>query len=149
MGLWGDGQTLWMTSLYQLWRFIAPALSDREKRWAYPLAGVFTLLFVFGVAIGYFALERGLVFLLDFGGDSLRPLIGVDALGEVSSARRLVVRFQGRNGSMSFGTRLPAAAQLSRYQESQRRGLMFHCFNVATIENMAAVRQTLQSEPEP
>jgi sec-independent protein translocase protein TatC len=65
--------------LYQLWRFIAPALSKREKRWAYPLAGVFALLFVFGVAIGYFALERGLVFLLDFGGDSLRPLIGVDA----------------------------------------------------------------------
>jgi uncharacterized protein (TIGR03032 family) len=28
MGLWGDGQTLWMTSLYQLWRFenaLAPA----------------------------------------------------------------------------------------------------------------------------
>ena len=65
--------------LYQLWRFIAPALSKREKRWAYPLAGVFALLFLFGVAIGYFALERGLVFLLDFGGDSLRPLIGVDA----------------------------------------------------------------------
>lgn len=21
LGLWGDGQTLWMTSLYQLWRF--------------------------------------------------------------------------------------------------------------------------------
>ena len=65
--------------LYQLWLFIAPALSKREKRWAYPLAGVFALLFLFGVAIGYFALERGLVFLLDFGGDSLRPLIGVDA----------------------------------------------------------------------
>jgi hypothetical protein len=50
---------------------------------------------------------------------------------------------------MSSGTRLPAAAQLSRYHESQRRGFTFHCFSVATIENMAAVRQTLQSEPEP
>jgi sec-independent protein translocase protein TatC len=65
--------------LYELWRFVAPALSKRERKWAYPLAGVFGLLFVFGVVVGYVALERGLVFLLDFGGDSLQPLIGVDA----------------------------------------------------------------------
>lgn len=65
--------------LYQIWRFVAPALSKNEKRWAYPLAGVLALLFLFGVTVGYLALERGLVFLLDFGGDSLRPLIGVDA----------------------------------------------------------------------
>lgn len=30
MGLWGDGQTLWMSSLYQLWRF-QNALSAGEK----------------------------------------------------------------------------------------------------------------------
>jgi sec-independent protein translocase protein TatC len=65
--------------LYQIWRFVAPALSTKEKRWAYPLAGLFGLLFIFGVAVGYLALERGLGFLLDFGGDSLRPLVGVDA----------------------------------------------------------------------
>ena len=76
-------------------------------------------------------------------------LIGTDASGEVNSARRSGARFQGRSRSTSSGTRLPAAAQLWRYDESQRRGLMFHCFSVATIENMAAVRQTLQSEPEP
>lgn len=65
--------------LYQSWRFVAPALSKKEKRWAYPLTAVFTALFMMGVAIGYLALERGLGFLLDFGGDSLQPLIGVDA----------------------------------------------------------------------
>lgn len=65
--------------LYQSWRFVAPALSKKEKRWAYPLTGVFTVLFVAGVWVGYLALGRGLVFLLDFGGDSLQPLIGVDA----------------------------------------------------------------------
>ena len=61
--------------LYQTWRFVAPALSKREKRWAYPLTAVFVLLFVAGVAVGYLALERGLVFLLDFGGDALVPVI--------------------------------------------------------------------------
>lgn len=65
--------------LYQSWRFVAPALSDREKRWAYPVSGVFALLFMAGVIVGYVALERGLVFLLDFGGDALQPLVGVDA----------------------------------------------------------------------
>ncbi|MGI9584537.1 MAG: twin-arginine translocase subunit TatC [Acidimicrobiia bacterium] len=65
--------------LYQLWRFTAPALTPREKRWAYPVTAVFVLLFVAGVVVGYLALERGLVFLLDFGGDSLQPVIGADA----------------------------------------------------------------------
>ena len=61
--------------LYQLWRFVAPALSRREKRWAYPLTAVFVALFIAGVVVGYVALERGLGFLLDFGGDALEPII--------------------------------------------------------------------------
>jgi sec-independent protein translocase protein TatC len=77
--------------LYQIWRFTAPALSKREKRWAYPLTGVFTALFFFGVAVGYVALERGLVFLLDFGGESLQPLIGVDAY--LRFATRFILAF--------------------------------------------------------
>lgn len=77
--------------LYQIWRFVAPALSPKEKRWAYPLTGVFTLLFVSGVFVGYIALERGLVFLLDFGGDSLQPLIGVDAY--LRFATRFILAF--------------------------------------------------------
>lgn len=77
--------------LYQLWRFVAPALSKREKRWAYPLSGVFALLFVLGVLVGYIALERGLVFLLDFGGESLQPLIGIDAY--LKFATRFILAF--------------------------------------------------------
>ena len=61
--------------LYQLWRFIAPALTKREKKWAYPLTAIFVVLFIVGVLVGYLALERGLVFLLDFGGDALTPTI--------------------------------------------------------------------------
>ena len=62
--------------LYQAWRFVAPALTPREKRWAIPLTAIFTLLFLAGVVVGYWALERGLGFLLGFGGDALEPLIG-------------------------------------------------------------------------
>ncbi|MCJ7780362.1 MAG: twin-arginine translocase subunit TatC [Acidimicrobiia bacterium] len=64
--------------LYQLWRFVAPALSPKEKRWAYPLTAVFSFLFLSGVLVGYVALERGLGFLLEFGGDALTPIIGAD-----------------------------------------------------------------------
>jgi len=60
---------------YQIWRFAAPALTPKEKRWAYPVTAVFVTLFISGVVVGYLALERGLGFLLDFGGDALVPLI--------------------------------------------------------------------------
>jgi sec-independent protein translocase protein TatC len=64
--------------LYQMWRFAAPALSPREKKWAYPITFVFVFLFTAGIIVGYIALERGLAFLLDFGGDTLEPVIGAD-----------------------------------------------------------------------
>ena len=64
--------------LYQMWRFAAPALSPKEKKWAYPITIVFVFLFTMGITIGYAALERGLAFLLSFGGDALTPVIGAD-----------------------------------------------------------------------
>ena len=44
---------------------------------------------------------------------------------------------------MSAGGLLPATAQLSRYQVSQRRGCTFQCFSLAKIENMPAASETL------
>jgi len=64
--------------LYQLWRFIAPALTPTEKRWAVPLTAVFVTLFLAGVVVGYYALYRGLNFLFQFGGSNLTPMIGAD-----------------------------------------------------------------------
>ena len=34
--------------LYQMWRFAAPALSPKEKKWAYPITTVFVILFTLG-----------------------------------------------------------------------------------------------------
>lgn len=64
--------------LYQLWRYVSPALKPSEKRWAYPITAAFVLLFLLGVVVGYVALDRGLGFLLEFGGDALTPIIGAD-----------------------------------------------------------------------
>ncbi|HJR87021.1 MAG TPA: twin-arginine translocase subunit TatC [Acidimicrobiia bacterium] len=49
---------------YQLWAFISPALTSRERKWVIPLIGVFVLLFVGGVLFGYSLLPTALEVLL-------------------------------------------------------------------------------------
>ncbi|CAN5800486.1 hypothetical protein BH23ACT4_BH23ACT4_11560 [soil metagenome] len=51
--------------LYQIWAFVNPALTGRERKWAIPIVSALVVLFVGGVAFGYWALPRGLEFLLD------------------------------------------------------------------------------------
>ena len=50
--------------LYQLWAFIAPGLYRKEKRWTYLFVGTAVPLFLAGTGIAYFAMGRGLHFLL-------------------------------------------------------------------------------------
>jgi sec-independent protein translocase protein TatC len=61
---------------YQAWRFVSPAFTRRERRLVVPVVVALTALFVVGVGFGYWILERGLGFLLDFAGDRLEPVIG-------------------------------------------------------------------------
>jgi sec-independent protein translocase protein TatC len=64
--------------LFQLWRFISPALKKEEKRYTYPAILSSTLLFVGGVWFAYsLILPVGVKFLLAFGTESLRGLLGV------------------------------------------------------------------------
>lgn len=77
--------------LYHIWRFVSPALSMREKKWVIPLMGVLTVLFSAGVVLGYWALGRGLEFLLGFGGESLQPIIGAD--NYLAFAMRFILAF--------------------------------------------------------
>ena len=51
--------------LYQVWAFIQPALTSKERNWAWPIVGALVVLFVGGVVFGYLTLPRGLDFLLD------------------------------------------------------------------------------------
>ena len=60
---------------YQLWAFVNPALTKRERKWTIPIVTALVLLFSGGAAFGYYILPRGLVFLLDIQ-PGLTSLIG-------------------------------------------------------------------------
>jgi sec-independent protein translocase protein TatC len=64
--------------LYQLWAFIVPGLTERERRWAIPFVGMSLLLFLLGGLAAYLTLPKALGFLLGVGGDFVNPLLTVD-----------------------------------------------------------------------
>ncbi len=64
--------------LYQIWGFIAPGLHSRERRWAYFFAGSAIPLFAMGGTIAYFAMTKGLRFLLSMVPTNVIPLITVN-----------------------------------------------------------------------
>ncbi|HIE21974.1 MAG TPA: twin-arginine translocase subunit TatC [Acidimicrobiia bacterium] len=64
VGLFGGVILASPVILYQLWAFINPALTSRERKWAIPIVAAMVTLFTAGVAFGYWAFPRGLQFLL-------------------------------------------------------------------------------------
>jgi sec-independent protein translocase protein TatC len=59
---------------YQIWAFISPALTSRERKWVVPLVSAFVTLFVGGVFFGYTLLPRALDVLLGIFPDVDNPL---------------------------------------------------------------------------
>lgn len=61
--------------LYQLWAFVVPAMTPKERRYALPFVVTSIVLFVAGALFAYAALPAGLGFLFSLGGDNLVPLL--------------------------------------------------------------------------
>lgn len=57
--------------LWQVWRFVAPGLYKRERRYAIPFIVSSMLLFVLGAAIAYVTLGPALQFLTSIGGSNV------------------------------------------------------------------------------
>lgn len=51
--------------LYQIWAFVNPALSLKERRWAIPIIAACSVLFGLGVAFGFYTMPKAFEFLLD------------------------------------------------------------------------------------
>src|SRR3954452_9207260 len=61
--------------LHQIWGFIVPGLHPHEKRWTRLFAAVAGPLFLLGVAVGYYALPKGLEVLIGFTPADLTNLV--------------------------------------------------------------------------
>lgn len=57
--------------LWQIWRFIVPALESRERRYAVPFVLSSGVLFLSGCALGYWTLGQALQFLISVAGDDI------------------------------------------------------------------------------
>jgi sec-independent protein translocase protein TatC len=64
--------------LFELWRFITPALDPREKKYAVPFVASAIVLFALGALVAFVTLEPALNFLLNIGGSAQRPLLTYD-----------------------------------------------------------------------
>jgi sec-independent protein translocase protein TatC len=57
--------------LWQVWRFIVPALNKQEKRYAVPFIVSSVILFAAGCSIAYWTLDKALEFLINFSGSDI------------------------------------------------------------------------------
>jgi sec-independent protein translocase protein TatC len=64
--------------LYQLWAFIVPGLTRKERRYALPFVFASTVLFLAGALVAYLTIPKGLQFLLGFAGQQVVPLLTAD-----------------------------------------------------------------------
>lgn len=57
--------------LWQIWRFIVPALNKTEKKYAVPFILSSVLLFALGCSIAYWTLDKALEFLINWSGSEI------------------------------------------------------------------------------
>ena len=64
--------------LYEIWRFVAPGLYSREKKYIFPFVFLSTLFFVGGALFGYYVVfPFGFSFFVGFATDFIRPMPSV------------------------------------------------------------------------
>ena len=76
--------------LYQLWAFVAPGLYRRERRWAYYFIAAAVPLFAIGATLSYFAMSRGVSFLLRLLPPDTHALITINTYLSYATAMLLI-----------------------------------------------------------
>ena len=65
--------------LWQIWRFIVPALNAKEKKYAIPFVVSSIVLFVAGGALAYLTVEQALDFLISWSGNDVNQVYSVNS----------------------------------------------------------------------
>nr|WP_184675689.1 twin-arginine translocase subunit TatC [Saccharothrix violaceirubra] len=118
--------------LYQVWRFIAPGLYAKERRFALTFVGAASVLFVLGAALAFYIVPQGLVVLVGFGdsqfltalsgGDYIDFVLALLLIFGVSFELPLIVVMLNQVGVVSY-------EKLAKW----RRGIVFALFIFAAI----------------
>lgn len=65
---------------FQFWRFILPAMTDRERTWTVLFVPLSVALFLGGIGFSYFlVMPQSLHFRMTFGGESFTPLLSMES----------------------------------------------------------------------
>jgi sec-independent protein translocase protein TatC len=118
--------------LYQLWAFIAPGLYRRERRWAYYFVGSAVPLFALGATLAYFAMTRGLHFLLDMVPAGVTPLITISTYLSYAGAMLLIFGVAFEMPLIFVLLNLAGVLTHERFRK-WRRGIIFAVFAFAAI----------------
>lgn len=74
---WGAVILAMPVLLWQLWRFIAPGLFRKERRYAFAFVASGTVLFALGAAIAYYTLTKATQFLIGIAGNEVEVRAGI------------------------------------------------------------------------
>lgn len=65
--------------LWQIWRFVVPALNAKEKRYAIPFIVSSLVLFAAGGTLAYLTIDRALNFLISWAGEDVNQIFSVSS----------------------------------------------------------------------
>jgi len=72
ISLWGGLVLALPVIVWQIWRYVVPALHAREKRYAIPFIGSTVALFALGAFLAYWTLDKALEFLISWSGTDVQ-----------------------------------------------------------------------------
>ena len=71
IAMWGGLVLALPVILWQIWRFVVPALHAKEKKYAIPFILSTVVMFLLGCVLAYWTFEKALEFLIDWSGEDV------------------------------------------------------------------------------
>ncbi|MGB3734951.1 MAG: twin-arginine translocase subunit TatC, partial [Ilumatobacter sp.] len=78
VGMYGGIIAALPVILWQVWRFVVPALEAKEKKYAIPFVLSSVILFSAGATLAYLSVDQALEFLIGWSGNKVNEVYGVD-----------------------------------------------------------------------